>query len=1142
MHRFVALGTLTLVSILPTAWSDAAEPLSSSEQLEFFEKKIRPILVKHCYECHSVESKDLGGNLLLDSRDTLRKGGDTGPAITPGKPDESLLIKAIRYTDDNLQMPPRGRLPAMVVADLETWVKIGAPDPRNDKSGEVIRRAKSAESWADTLRERRNWWSLQPANKPAVPSVKNTIVNRPIDRFIQVKLEESGLSLAPAADPRTLIRRLSLVLTGLPPSHQELEELAAKFPASASVSQSDWERACEAAVDRFLASLHFGEHWGRHWMDIVRFSETHGNEWNYEVHHAWRYRDYLIRAFNADVPYDKFIWEHIAGDLLERPRWNEIERFNESVIGTAFYRFGEVNHDDCISLREIGYDLLDNRLDTLTKAFQATTVACARCHDHKIDAVSMHDYYALLGILRSSRLVSHTLDYHNVNESKLAEMRALKTKLKEQLALVWQKDIQSVGRYMLAAQARHTHSPDSESLAEGSDRERLEKWVAILTAKPLPMEDPFAPWQALYQTGTKEKPIAPLTWKAQAGNYAKAMREREEANRTLTPYADFRQHGHEGWELKGLGLPNEPSRSGELIVSPAGETLIEAILPAGRYTNLLSGKLNGTLRSPILPTGKSHISFLVSGRRSSAVRLVSNQCQLNYTNYRALTFDEPQWVTFEMPAERESLRTYAELMTMLDNPKFPDQLSALGKDPDNYRVPWDKALENPRSHFGISRVVLHDGASTPKLELGHFQTLFADAEQATEEQISERYHAAILVAIAAWAEGTATDEHVLWLSAMLKHGLLSNSHRETPEIEKLASDYRRLEGELSLPRVAPGVGDFGPGYDQPRLIRGDCQRPGEIVPRGYLEVLAPLRSPVNAAYAGNGRAELAAQIATPENPLTSRVMVNRVWHHLFGVGLVRTVDDFGRVGELPSHPELLDYLASQFVEDGWSIKRLIRTLVLTQTFQQANRTPDRAKEIDPLNRWLSHYPARRMSAESIRDSILLASGRLDRTLYGMSVQPFRETALADRRLFPGPLDGNGRRSIYIKNNLMESPKFLGAFNLPGGKVTQGKRDVTQVPAQALALLNDPFVLQQAEVWAGHLVAKNDASTSGRLTRMFQVALGRVPNADELSRFTAALTRLADLHGVPSSEIPKSVAVWKDMAHAFFNLEEFIYIP
>ncbi len=583
-----------------------------------------------------------------------------------------------------------------------------------------------------------------------------------------------------------------------------------------------------------------------------------------------------------------------------------------------------------------------------------------------------------------------------------------------------------------------------------------------------------------------------------------------------------------------------PIRSGEFVLHADGDSLVKSILPAGRFTHALSEKLNGTLRSPVIPTGKKNISFHVAGQRSSALRLVSNNCQLNYKNYRALTSADLAWVTFSPPDERDSLRTYAELMTMFDNPKFPDQLSALGNDPANYKLPWNKAAENPRSWFGVTRAVLHDGPEPPKADLGHLRPLLAGAQPTSFADVAARYVASIDNALRAWAADKATDDDVLWLDSLLRRELLDNRLTTSPRLESLARQYRAIEAELALPRIVPGIGDGGPGYEQPVFVRGDCTRPGESVPHRYLEVLS--NSGDRFAAPGSGRLELAARISSEKNPLTARVMVNRIWQHLFGTGLVRTVDDFGHVGDLPSHPELLDYLAAKFVEDGWSVKRLIRTIVLSRTFGLANQPSTAAKERDPQNRLLSHYPARRLEAEAIRDAILAASGQLDPMLFGMSVQPFREQDNADRRLFAGPLDGDGRRSIYIKNNLMESPKFLGAFNFPGGKVAQGKRDVTNVPAQALALLNDPFVVQQAETWAARLIERPDTAVAPRIDAMFRTALGRLPTDDERARFEQAVRRLAELHRVPAGEILKSLPVWKDLAHAVFNLKEFIYIP
>jgi hypothetical protein len=312
------------------------------------------------------------------------------------------------------------------------------------------------------------------------------------------------------------------------------------------------------------------------------------------------------------------------------------------------------------------------------------------------------------------------------------------------------------------------------------------------------------------------------------------------------------------------------------------------------------------------------------------------------------------------------------------------------------------------------------------------------------------------------------------------------------------------------------------------------------VPRHYLETLS---GPADRFVpTGSGRLELAELIASPANPLTARVMVNRIWQHVFGTGLVRTPDDFGHVGEQPSHPELLDYLAADFIADGWSVKRLIRKLVLTRAFRLANRPPASAKQTDPENRLLHHYSARRMEAEAIRDSMLAASGRLDRTLFGPSVHPYREGSRPERRLFPGPLDGNGRRSVYIKQNLMEGPHFLEDFNFPGGKVAQGRRERTSVPAQALALLNDPFVLQQAAIWAIRLVARPEESAGDRIDRMFLVALGRSPAAIEKRDFLDSLVHFAALRGVPERDVLTNKTVWADVAHTLFNLPEFITIP
>lgn len=1124
----------------PATSKPAAGEVVDGEKAEFFEKRIRPLLVEHCYECHAAEADELGSRLRLDSRDGWQRGGDSGPAIAAGKPAESLLMRAIRYDDDALKMPPNGKLKAEAIADFQRWIADGAVDPRVVAAASTA--AQSA-GWDEILRERRTWWSLQPVRRPEVPAaVDASVGDHPIDRFLAVGRQAKGLEAAGPAEPYALVRRTGLVLTGLPPGAALADAFAAEAGGPGGKGNGGAEKAYEALIDELFSSPAFGERWARHWLDVVRFSETHGNEWNYEVHHAWRYRDYVIRAFNADVPFDQVVREHVAGDLLAHPRRNAAEQFNESVIGTAFYRFGEVAHDDCIGLRQIGYDVVDNQLDTLTKAFQATTVACARCHDHKIDAVSTRDYHALLGILRSSRAVSHTIDDAEVNQPTIDRLAGIKKQLPPILADAWRRDDEGIAAYVQAAVG------NEEKPAATLDAARLERWKKVLAAPSTGPGDPLDALRTIMKESAAGKRTIAEIWKTLVERQAKLVAERAKA-KPATVWADFRTDEH-GWHVGGQGLRRGAMASGEPVVATGtgvagtGESLLADVLPAGYFTHAASDRLNGTLRSPPLPERGKYVSVRVTGRRSAAVRLVSNNCQLNYVNYRALTSDEPAWVTFPIPEERDELRNYVELMTLLDNPKFPDQLAALGGDKRDYRLPWDEAAGERRSYFGVTQVVLHDEPQPPPATLDHLARLLDGEAPRSIEEVADRYRRAIDGALAAWATGRATDDDVRWIAPLVRHGLVRNQANELPAAAKIVEEFRRTEAELREPRIAPGLGDGGPGADQAVLARGDWRKPGQTVPRGYLEVLdaAGFGGTAKTGSFGSGRLELAERIASADNPLTARVYVNRVWHHLFGAGLVRTVDDFGQLGDAPSHPELLDYLAAWFVEEGWSTKKLIRLIVTSRAFRAASTPSSAAHAIDPDNRLLSHYPARRLEAEGIRDAMLAVSGRLDPKMYGPSVQPYREKAVVDRRLFPGPLDGAGRRSVYVKCNLMESPKFLGAFNIPGGKVAQGRRDTSQTPAQALAMLNDGLVLALADHWAERICANGSVRLHERAADMIRTAYGRPPNEDEAKQFVETVEELGQLHQVDRKNLATSRIVWRDAAHALFLTEEFVFVP
>jgi cytochrome c553 len=1083
----------------------AAAPLAAGEtDVAFFEAKVRPLLEQRCLECHGAKKQK--GGLRLDSKSGWTTGGDRGPAVEPGKPEASLLVNAVRYADDDLQMPPSGKLAAGEIAVFEQWVARGAPDPRVGSAAVPVK-----QSWPDVFRGRKQWWSLQSVRPVEPPVVDDPAWSHGgVDRFLRARMQRAGVEPAGVAGPRTLIRRASLVLTGLPPSPDEVSAFVA-------ASQADPQGAYEALVERLLAWPHFGERFARHWLDVVRFTETSGNEWNYDVPFAWRYRDYVIRAFNGDVPYDQFVREHIAGDLLPQPRWNGAERFNESVIGTAFYRFGEVNHDSCVTFGVIGYDIADNQVDTLSKAFQATTVACARCHDHKLDAISANDYHALLGIVRSSRSVQHTLDAPEVNRDALAKLRELKPALRSELASVWSNQARMI---------------DAAALTK-----------LLKKGKTPPAGEPLHAWSSIHETGKPTKRGTADVWAEVATRQAKESAEAVKFNAEhFTPYADFRRGTLAGWTPDGMGLRGGAGASGDFVVAHEGDAAVKALLPAGAYSFALSDKLNGALRSPTLKRSHAKLSFEVVGGRSSLVRLVFNNCQLNYNHQRALHHPDWTWVTIDLPENTEPLHPYAELLTFWDSPKYPDPIATLGKDTANQRHPWSEHAKNPRTWWGIRRVVLHDGAETPQDESTWVSRLFAGAAPTTEAEAAARYVQVAADAVEAFAHNRATDDDVRWLDWLLKTGLLSNKAAASPRLADLTAQYRELElHRLALPRTMPGLADEGDGFAQPLLARGDYTKPGAAVPHRYLEVLS---SSPGAAFTGHGsgRRELAELVASANNPLTARVMVNRVWQWVFGNGLVRTPDDFGHVGELPSHPELLDRLAADFVAEGWSVKQLVRTLVTSRAFQSASAPVSVAREQDPQNLLLSHFAARRAEAEVIRDCLLAVSGRLDGRLYGPSVHPYREQEDSTKRLFVGPLDGDGRRSIYLKVQLMEAPRFLSAFNLPGGKVTQGRRDATNVPAQSLALLNDPFVLAMAQAWAERLVRDGSTDIAPRVDAMFLAALGRQPTQAESERLAAAVRSFARLHDVAQGDTLSSQAVWQDAAHLMFNFKEFIFIP
>lgn len=1012
----------------------------TAQDAEQFETKVRPVLARNCFACHGEEKQFSG--LRVDSREALLRGGKRGPAVVPGDDSSSLLLRAMRHSGD-LKMPSGGaKLKDADIAPIAEWVKKGAPWP-----AVTVRKTSAQED--NYRRLARTHWAFQPVK---------TGLSVSIDEHIAAKLRAANLraSFKPA-DKRTLLRRLTYVLTGLPPTNEDVE----RFVNGGSY---------EAEVDRLLGSPQFGEQWARHWMDLARYGETRGYEWNYEILGAWRYRDYLVRAFQADVPYDQLIREHIAGDLLAKPRINAAEQLNESVIGPAFFRLGEAGHDDCIAFREIATDVIDNQIDTLTKTFQGMTVSCARCHNHKLDPIPTEDYYGLYSILNSSQQVTQTIDAPSVNADKIAKLRALKNDLRAEMAKLWTEDI------------------------------RGHQWRSALAAKAEKLEDPgyiaanIADWSKLQSQYKEEAAKREAAWKS-----------------------DYQVLPLEQWTASGMGLRNGMSPSGSFTVGAEGDAVISGVYPRGFYTNLESNRLNGALRLPALPR-KKFLSLRVMGGMLGSHRVIIDNCAIG-EGYKILDSDSLSWRKTDISKNKDGLPSSIELITRFDNPRIPDRPGVLkGK-----QVPM---MEVPRSYFGIVQAVAHDTEESPREDLRFLLPLL----DGPADQLDSRYESILLAAVTRWSNGSSTDEDASWISWLLSRKALRNEPAASPMVQRLIAEYRAVEASISAPRVTEGLADIGDGRDFPVFLSGNPKSFGPAAPRRHLRYLfgdEPL------ATHGSGRMELAELIASPKNPLTARVMVNRIWHHVFGQGLVRSVDNFGLIGDRPSHPELLDALATQFIADGWSMKKTIRRMVLSNTFRQSSETEAAALETDPQNALLHHYPLRRLTAEELRDSILMSSGTLQKPPSGGSVDPWRPEPQAYRRLFTGPLDGEGRRSLYLKVTRMEGTRFLETFDYPSPMTTRGSRDVTNVPAQALALLNDPFVVQQAERLGQRVLSASQENFEQRLETLFRFTLCRHPSDAERQRFRA----LADQLGALDEK-----ERWKHLAHAMFNMKEFLYIP
>ena len=1277
--------------------------------LEFFESKIRPVLVAECYECH--DAKKQKGDLRLDYRDGLLKGGEEGAAIVPGDAKKSILIQSMDYSHETLQMPKkRPKLDAKIIADFVEWVNRGAPDPRTKAPEDSITPA-----WSDLLQVRKNWWSFQPITSPAVPTGKSA---SPIDRFLDAKIAAAGITPSAQADKATLIRRATYVLTGLPPSPAEI----ASFEADAS------PEAFAKVVDRLLASPRYGEHFARHWMDLVRYADTHGSEGDPAIPQSWRYRDYLIRAFNTDVPYDQFIREQLAGDLLKSPRINVAEKLNESALGTGHFRLIEHGFQPVDTIDEQVRNV-DNQIDVVSKTFLGLTVSCARCHDHKFDAISQADFTAFYGIFASTRPGQVTIDSPALLDLHRDSLTELKQAIRSELAANWTRQAKdlpdalerirasskervrledelakiekelSADNFRRRLKAEQSAGPapshwwtfeqdgrdlvgkldaklngaavikDGRLILDGQNSfaetgptsatltaKTLEAWVALPTldqrgggvitvesigggifdslvfaekqksrwmagsnngvrtqnvngpaetSKPgelihlaivyqpdgktelyrngQPYGQGYAPAnekaalhtfaqdksrllfgrrhtgggnaflrgeieearlygfaltpaqvEDSFKAGALRGELAPVattdkkldglrahaaalrtklaalkladgklaesfkheedpTYPLHASTFLRVGLKPKEAKASSSVKADWSlsDGSSANWLRHGNGMEARFT-PGEFRIETSGPDVTKQILPSGLHSHLLSTKHSAVLTSSRFKVTTDFISVQAMGR-GATVRLITDNYPIGNSGNRfpkaAINSDRPVWITLDT-AYRKGSSAYLEFT-------LPD---------DSTRPEGKEAAEGS---YGVRQVIFHASGAGPTP--GE-----ASVVQAPQLKTVDAVVTALAEASSAWGKDAADEAQAALLDTALRHGLLDARNDLSPRLSTLTAEYRKLEAELVAPRRAPGLWE-DVGMDMPLFVRGEYKNPAAPVPRRYLEAFDTKAFMTT----GSGRLELAEKIAASDNPLTARVMVNRLWHHVFGRGLVGTVDNFGRLGDQPTHAELLDYLAKRFVDQQWSVKTTLRELLLTDTFQRSSLPSASAQAKDADNALLSHMRVRRLEGEALRDSLITLTGRMEHRMYGPG-----DNALAAPR-------EQTRRSVYltIKRNTLNP--LITTFDGPKPFTTVGRRDATNVPAQSLTLLNNLFVIDAAKQWAATL--DRNQPDAAKVDTLFLQALARKASSAE----QAAATRyLADLK---VNHADKPAMVWQDFAQSVLNLKEFLYL-
>ena len=1012
--RRVVLCALCLgaaVAALPAAAAPAPEGIA------FFEEKIRPVLVQHCYECHSAEALREGrlkAELLVDSRAGLEKGGESGAAVVPGKREESLLLAAVKY--DGFEMPPTGKLPPEVIADFERWIEMGAPDPREAEIAAVAKRTIDVAAG-------REHWSYRRLQPVFPPEVQNTAwVANGIDPFVLAKLEDAGISPNQSAPRETLARRLFYDLHGLPPTPGELQ----LFLADSS------PQAYEKLVDRLLASPRYGERWGRHWLDAVRYAESGGYEFDGDRPGAYHYRDFVIRALNADMPYDEFLRLQIAGDLLQPGDYR-------AVSATGFFVAGPYPGQLTAKTTEpIRYDQLDDMVTALGSGMLGMTIGCARCHDHKYDAISHRDYYAMISTLQNT---VHT---------------------------TVKVDPDPAATQLAQAEWEAKRAP----VLEAANRFRQGTFPRLLAAwQTSPAAAVTAPWLTLNPQKLSANK-ATLTEEPDDVVVASGKLEGDDIYRlTFRTY----QQGLKGLRLEALSSPSAPG--------------------GGPGTGA-----NGAFRlNSIKLTASPLIAADDRKEFTPALRaLAATHEEGEHTLAKAVDGDgNTGWSTADQPGrDQAAVLEFDREVGFPGGTRLTLELNFQSGQPGLARLRCS-VTKSPQP-------VILEGQAVPQAA-PEIATLTDELKTAGKDVASDEPAG---MAVMRWLRqfDPQTDAH----------------------LDALEAIDAQKPGENRVEIYATGSG----GGDVFVLARGEVGRKQEKAQAGFVRATTATDQAEADLLVGEdgqplphprlGLARFLTNTESGAGPLAARVAVNRLWHHHFGRGIAATPNDLGTQGEPPTHPELLEWLAGQFVQGGWSLKKLHRLIVTSATYRQAGTVDSAARDADPDNRLLWHRQPVRLEGEAIRDALLAVAGRLDNTMYG-----------------PGTLDvSSPRRSIYLTVKRSQPIPFLQVFDQPEAIQSVGSRGAATVPTQALALMNAPFVRTAAEGLAARAKAAVGSGGEPAIAYAFRAALSRSPAPAELEKFWALL-QARELEA--GSDESRRAAALADICQLMLCMNECVYI-